>query len=153
MPIVKPNFEKNGINKAEVTPGRYTLKVAEITESETTDKNGHNSLVWKFEIVNNKDSRLNGRKISRWLPLGGPGSKVLWKVLKTINPAYAGQEFSTNDYLNKLLEADVDVEVNTNTQKPWPKITRVYPYIQAGSVGSTLAAATADPAGAFDDFA
>jgi hypothetical protein len=153
MPVVKPNFESAGINRAEITPGRYLLKVVEITESETTDKNGHNALVWKFEVVGNKNTKLNGRRISRWLPLGGAGSKVLWKVLKTINPGYNGQAFVTNDYLNKTLEADVEVDVNPATQKAWPKITRVYPYIPAGSVGSTLAAATADPAGAYDDFA
>lgn len=153
MALVKPNFEKSGLNRAEVTAGRYLLKVVEIAESEKTDRSGHNALVWKFEIVGNKNVALNGRKISRWLPLGGAGSKVLWKVLKTLNPAYNGQAFSTQDYLNKVLEADVEVDINPKDQKPWPKISRVYPYIQPGSVGSNLAATTADPVGAFDDFA
>lgn len=152
MPIVKPNFETAGINNTEITAGRYVLRVISIDESSTTDKNGHNALVWKFEVINNKNTKLNGRRVSRWLPLGGAGAKVLWKTLKCLNPAYNGQAFSTSDYMGKVLEADVEMGINPQTQKAWPKITKMYPYIEAGSVGTTLAAATADVSGAFNEF-
>ena len=152
MPLVKPNFEGVKINRSELTPGRYCLRVISIEESPKTDKTGNNSLVWKFEIVNAKDTGLNGRRISRWLPLGGAGAKILWRTLKCINPAYNGQAFSTTEYIGKILEADIEMGVNPETQKAWPKVTKCYPYIEAGSVGTTLASATADVSGAFNEF-
>lgn len=134
MPIVKPNFSEM-TESVKLTKGLYVLEIIECSESEKLDKNGHNALVVKFKVIMNADSRLNGYKVSRWLPLGGKGAKVLYTFMKCINPAYDGSPFSTESLRGKIVEADIVLETNPKDGKEWIKVDRTYPYLQPGSVG------------------
>jgi hypothetical protein len=153
MPIVKPNFSEM-TDAAKLTPGRYVLEVTEANESEKLDKNGHNALVVKFKVVMNKDTRLNGYKVSRWFPLGGKGAKILYNFVRCINPAYSGDAFATESLIGKIVESDLAMELNPKDGREWIKIDRTYPYLQPGSVGSTFGANATDEKDIpnFDDF-
>lgn len=154
MPLVKPNFKEAGIEKKELVAGRYVVQIVEAAESDKLDKNGNNALVVKMSVINNKVASLNGTKVSRWLPLGGAGAKVLYRFLKCINPAYDGSPFQSESLIGKAIEVDIVMEINPKDGKQWAKVDRVYPYLQPGSVGSTFAANAADEKDVpnFDDF-
>lgn len=153
MPLVRPNFGDAGIEK-QFVPGRYALKVVDAQESDKLDKNGCNALVIKFIVVDSKTAGMNGRKMSKWLPLGGAGAKVLFRFMKCVNSAYNGEPFTTESLIGKTIEADVLLEKNPKDGKDWAKVERVYPYLQPGSVGSTFAANATDEKDIpnFDDF-
>ncbi len=139
MPIVKPNYGEAKLYE-RLEPGRYILQVKEVAESDRTDKNGNNSLVVKFEVVMNKNTNWNGKKVSKWLPLAGAGAKVLFRFMKCVDQSYSGGNFSTESLLGKMIEADLTKEINPRDGKEWDKVGNVYPYLPAGTVGSTFAA-------------
>lgn len=153
MPIVRPDFSSGLPQRDTISwqPGRMIAKVIEIKESDKADKNGYNALVFKFEVVKADQVGLVGKRLSRWFPLGGMGAKVLWRCLKTLNPAYDGREFSTEHYLGKKLEIEVEVAPDKDG-KIWPKISKVYPYVEPNSVASTLKGNVMDVVGLVDDF-
>jgi hypothetical protein len=153
MPIVKPNYDKASTASTYLVPGRYVLKVVEAKESEHLDRNGHNALVIKFETTQNPNPAMNGKKVSRWLALGGPGSKVLYYFMRCIIPTYKGEPFDTSAIVGKHLEADVILETNPKDGKQWAKLDKMYPYIAKNSVDakSVLHAIESDVPD-FDDF-
>lgn len=138
MPLVRPNFNEASMQRELITPGRYILKVTGAEESQKLDSNGNNALVVKFEIIENKNPKLNGKKISRWLPLGGSGARVLFRFMKCIDVNYSGGAFTTESLIGKVIEGDVILEINPKDQKQWPKINSVYPYLPAGTVATTF---------------
>ena len=138
MPLVRPDYTKMPIDKQGLVAGRYVLRIIEATESSKLDKNGHNALVVKFQVVNNKEPGYNGQKVSRWLTLGGPGSVFLFRFMKCVDSAYAGGPFSTESFVGKTIEADVVIEKNLETGKDWAKVDRMYPYLSPGDVAATL---------------
>lgn len=155
MPIVRPDFgaPSTTFEKPNWTPGRYAAKVIEIKESDKTDRNGYNALVFKFEVIKapSASPTLVGKRLSRWFPLGGTGAKALWRCLKTLNAEYNGREFDTTAFLNRKLEIEVEVAPDKEGTI-WPKITRVYPYFEPNEVASTLKGNVMDVAGLVDDF-
>lgn len=153
MPIVRPNFSEV-TESVKIVPGRYVLEITDCAESERLDKNGHNAIVVKFKIVMSKDTRVNGYKLSRWLPLGGKGAKVLFGFMQCVNPSYNGESFSTESLIGKIVEGDLVYEVNPKDGKEWVRVERNYPYLQPGSVGSTFGANATDEKDIpnFDDF-
>jgi hypothetical protein len=152
MALVRPNFTETGTRRETITPGRYVFKVFEASESEKLDKNGHNALVVKLEVVNNKNTFLNGQKVSRWLPLGGKGAAVLYRFVRCINPDYNGAAFTTESLIGKYIEADVAIDKNPADGKEWIKVEKVYPYLKPGSVPTTLAGTDEKDVPSFDDF-
>lgn len=153
MPLVKPNYSEAGSTE-KLEPGRYNLQVREVAESERTDRNGNNSLVVKFEVVMNKNTKLNGKKVSKWLPLAGAGAKVLFRFMKCVDSNYSGAPFTTESLIGKIIEADLAREINPKDGKEWIKVANVYPYLSAGSVGNTFAQNVTDEKDVpdFDDF-
>lgn len=154
MPIVRPDFgapSTTQYEKPNWVPGRYAAKVVEIKESDKTDKNGYNALVFKFEVVKSPTPTLVGKRLSRWFPLGGVGAKALWRCLKTLKPEYNGREFDTTDFLNRKLEIEVEVAPDKEGNI-WPKISRVYPFFEQNEVASTLKGNVMDVVGLVDDF-
>ena len=143
MPLVKPNYSEAG-SVERLEPGRYIIQAREVAESDRTDKNGNNSLVVKFEVVMNKNTKLNGKKVSKWLPLAGVGAKVLFRFMKCIDANYSGAPFTTESILGKIIEADLVREINPKDGKEWIKVGNMYPYLPAGSVGITFAQNVAD---------
>lgn len=155
MPIVRPDFGSQPMTYEQPNwvPGRYAAKVVEIKESDKTDKNGYNALVFKFEVFKapTTNPQLTGKRLSRWFPLGGVGAKALWKCLKTLNAEYNGREFDTNHFINRKLEIEVEVAPDKDG-KIWPKISKVYPYLEPNEVASTLKGNVMDVVGLVDDF-
>lgn len=155
MPLVKPDFgtaEKTEVfQKPQWTPGRYAAKVIEIKESDKTDRHGYNALVFKFEVFKSPTPTLIGKRLSRWYPLGGMGAKSLWRCLKTLNPEYNGRDFNTDDYIGRKLEIEVDVAPDKDGNV-WPKINKVFPFIEPQSVASNLKGNVMDVVGLVDDF-
>lgn len=150
MPLVKPNFESMP-SKPKLIPGRYSVVVREVTESDKLDRNGHNALVVKLSVFNHPT--LNDSRISKWLPLGGPGAKVLFHFLRCIDPNYDGKPFNSADLLNKRLEVDIREDVNPKTNETWLKVDKVFPYLQQGSVGSNFHSNVPEKdVPSFDDF-
>lgn len=138
MPLVRPNYKDAGLEKKEITAGRYAVQIVEVSESEKLDKNGNNALVVKMSVIDSKIPEMNGKKISRWLPLGGAGAKVLYRFMKCVNEAYDGGPFLSESLIGKTLEIDVVMETNPKDGKQWAKVDRVYPYLQPGSVGNNF---------------
>lgn len=143
MPLVKPDYTQSGVNE-RLEPGRYVIQVKEVGESDRTDRNGNNSLVVKFEVVMNKNTKLNGKKVSKWLPLAGAGAKVLFRFMKCVDSAYSGGNFATESLLGKMIEADLVRELNPKDGKEWIKVGNMFPYLPTGTVASTFAANVAD---------
>jgi hypothetical protein len=153
MPLVKPNFDKQSLAAGQLTPGRYVLKVTEVKESEHLDKNGNNALVVKFETVFCENSHMNGKKVSRWFGLGGPGSKILYYFMRCLNPSYSGEPFESTSLLGKLIEGDVTLETNPKDGKMWARIDKMFPYLPKNSVSATqLTHALETDVPDFDDF-
>lgn len=152
MAIVRPSFDSFSKDIVTWQPGRMVAKVLEITESDKADRFGNNALVFKFEIVKSPHQTLVGKRLSRWFPLGGAGSKSLWRCLKTLNPEYSGREFDTNHYIGKKLEVEIEVAPADKDGKIWPRITRVYPFMEVGEVATTLKGNVMDVVGLVDDF-
>jgi len=153
MPLVRPDYKSAGYIKDQLVAGRYTVKIIEAKESDKLDKNGHNALVVKMEVVNNKNHLLNGKRVSRWLPLGGLGAKVLYRFLKSVDNNYKGAEFTTESLLGKLVEVDLTVGINPATNKEWVKVDRIYQYLPANSVADTFLGNVSDEkVPDFDDF-
>lgn len=154
MPLVKPDYGPRSVPTDRLVPGRYVVRIIDCKESDRLDKNGANALVVKLEVVNHPNRALNGKKLSRWLPLAGKGAKVLYTFIKAVDPTYAGQAFTTESLIGKVIEADVSLETNPKDGKIWARIDKVYPYLSSNSVGTSFTAnVTQDsPAGAFDDF-
>lgn len=153
MPLVHPDYKSAGLIKDSLTAGRYTVKIVEAKESDRLDKNGYNALVVRFEVCHNKNTFLNGKRVSRWLPLGGPGAKILYRFLKCIDSTYRGGPFTTEAILGKECEVDLVAEVNPKDGKEWMKVDRVYPYLQPGSVADTFKGNVNDEkVPDFDDF-
>jgi len=150
MPIVKPDFSSLDKQKPNVawTPGRYVLRVVDVSESEKLDKNGCNALVFKFEAIAGTNTSVVGKKISKWVSLGGSGSRYLFRLLKTLKPDYDGGAFNTQDLLGKVIEADVIVSGGRDG-KDYPSVERVFEHLKPGSVANGMPKAIAD---AFDDF-
>lgn len=152
MPIVRPDFGTRKEYAPTVwVPGRMVVKVSEIKESQRTDNAGHNALIFKFEVTKAPDTALHGKTISRWFPLGGPGVKVLWRCLKTLNPSYNGMQFDTSDYIGKFMEVDVELAPDKEG-KVWPKISKMFPYFQPNEVAVNLKGNIMDVVGLVDDF-
>lgn len=152
MPLVKPNYPKNNAQSKQLEPGRYTVRIIEANESERLDSQGNNALVVKMEVVNCKNTAMNGKRVSKWLPLGGLGSKILYRFMKCLDESYAGQAFTTESLVGRQLEVDVVVEVNPKDGKEWSKIERLFPYLQPGSVATTLNGNVTNQAADFDNF-
>lgn len=152
MPIVRPDFgDKPTFTRPNWSSGRYGARLIEIKESDKTDRNGYNNLVFKFEVIAAADKALLGKRLSRWFPLGGQGAKSLWRCLKTLNPGYGGAEFDTAEFIGRTIEIDVTVEPD-KTGNLWPRVGRVYPYIAPNDVATTLHGNVLDVVGTIDDF-
>lgn len=154
MPIVRPDYGPGPVTtKPNWVSGRFAARVVEIKESDKTDKNGYNALVFKFEVFQAPagSADLVGKRLSRWFPLGGIGAKSLWRCLKTLNPEYKGRDFDTVDYIGRSLEIEVETAPDKDGNV-WPKITRVYPYIAPYEVASNLKGNVTDTIGSLDDF-
>ncbi len=154
MPLVKPNYTDSGMEREPLVPGRYVLRITGAEESEKLDSKGYNALVVKFETIENKNTKLNGKKISRWLPLGGAGAKVLFRFMKCVDVNYSGGAFTTESLIGKVIEGDIILEINPKDGKQWLKVNSVYPYLPVGSVATTFAGNVTDEKDvpSFDDF-
>lgn len=151
MALVKPNFGSFDKSDVEWTSGRVAAKLIEIKESDKTDREGNNALIFKFEVFKAANTGLVGKRLSRWYSLGGAGAKSLWRCLKTMNPGYTGQEFDTAHYIGKKIEMDIDTSPDKDG-KIWPRIQRIYPYVDQNSVTPTLKGNVMDTVGLVDDF-
>lgn len=149
MPIVKPDF--TGIDKTSSMPpwtnGRYVFRVVDVAESQKLDRNGNNALVIKFEATAGTNPACVGKRISKWIALAGPGTRFLFRMLKTLNPEYKGGAFNTTDLLGKMLEGEVVVAPGTDG-KDYPSLERIHQHLAPGSVTNGLPKV----ADSFDDF-
>lgn len=153
MPLVKPDYGSVGAMRDQLVPGRYQVRVIDVKESDKLDKNGHNAIVVKMEVVNNKNHLLNGKRVSRWLPLGGIGAKVLYRFLKSVDSSYKGGTFTTESLIGKMVEVDLTAGLNPATNKEWIKVDRIYPYLPPNSVADTFLGNVSDEkVPDFDDF-
>jgi hypothetical protein len=127
------------------------LEVTEIKEGASADKQGHNALVFKFKVIKAPNPSLVGKTLTKWFPLGGPGARVLWRCLKTLDASYDGKSFDTNSFIKRKLEADIELKAGKDGAL-WPRIEKVYPYFEANEVASTLSGNMKEtPAPAFND--
>ena len=152
MPLVKPNYPNNVEGPKTLEPGRYTVRVMEAKESDHLDKGGNNALVVKMEVVNSRVQGMNGKRVSKWLPLGGAGSKVLYRFMKCLDSNYRGQAFTTESLIGQMLEVDVVPEVNPKDGKTWIKVDKMFPYLQPGSVAASFAGNVQETSADFDTF-
>ena len=151
MPLVRPNYPKTVETPKALEAGRYTVRIMEAKESEHLDKSGNNALVVKMEVVNSSQG-MNGRRVSKWLPLGGAGSKVLYRFMKCLDMNYKGQSFTTESLIGQVLEVDVVPEVNPKAGKTWMKVDKMFPYLQPNSVAATFAGNVQEAPSDFDSF-
>lgn len=116
---IQPDFSQ----VAEITPGNYTVRIADAKHHEKTDTQGNpqNAISWGLQIFDNEDTRLNGQWLWHYTIYQGQYAGMFKTFYKQVTGEdyVEGQAFDTEDFLG------TELEVTTAADKKDPTRTNV----------------------------
>lgn len=120
--LITPDFSET----AELKPGAYRARVAKCEHK--FSQAGKQMLNVEYEVVENQNPMLNGRKVRTFYMLEGKGASRLKSFLRaTLDPAYDGGQFDTDNLMGKLVNIVLKQGTDFQTGQPseWPEVASV----------------------------